>query len=510
MKTKLHQKIEGIILAAVNSIPHNRHVEVLPDVFALPEELDILQLSRHPSTLRLAVNANTSPEEGYTANGYGILIRANKPYATFTFRERGLASSVCMPWPTQTGSTEYVDIPQMRNFVGFLKRCNDATEMGEILSLFRRGYTLRDPDKTTNCRITIDRKPWDCPDTSGVGSFGRPIATINAMLKGYGLPELDTLAGNDMLAKIAAAMDDERAVVSWLGDPISELYCNETSDYQKFTSCMKGSPSDYFEIYDELQDAGSLRMLLVHKASNTDGGTHIGRALVWVGQNPDDSYIDRIYCASAASSSDPNPMVVQAIADFCKAEGITKTVFEQTARLIPWLTHATLRVKSNFYFDHYPYVDSLRYLYDDGWLSTSSSRGYECRTLDQTDGRYNGEDEDREEEIECACGGWYPESDTHYSSARGDYYHESDASWVATSHDYIPNDDIVTIGREEYDCERDDVIELHDGGYALIDDVVLLYDGNYALCDDAVELPDGDYVLREDATENKDGTWSLI
>jgi hypothetical protein len=383
--------------------------------------------------------------------------------------------------------------------------------MGEHISLLRRGYTLRDPDKITNCRVHVEPKYWNCPDTGGTGSFGRPVATINAMLKGYGLPQLDTLAGNDMLARIAAAVNDERAVVSWLEGPISELYSGEDSGYQKFTSCMKGSPSGFFEMYDELQDAGRLRMLLVHKASMPDPDTHIGRALVWVGENPADSYIDRIYCESSPSSSDPHPMVVQAIADFCKAEGIAKTVFEQTSRLIPWLTHTTLRVKCSFHFDYYPYVDSLRYLYDDGWLSTSSSRGYGCRILNQTDGTYEGADEDdqEEEEIECACGNWYPESETRYSNAREEHYHMSDVSWLGTSHDYIPNDDIVEINGTDYDGESDDVVQLHDGDYALIDDVVRLRGGDYALCDDAVELPDGGYVLRVDATENKDGTWSV-
>lgn len=511
MQTNLHNKIEEIILAAINNIPSpGRPFEVLRDVFALPDELDIDQLAVNPSSLRLAVNANTSPEDGYGSKGYGILIRPHRPHATFSFRERGLASSVCVPWPYIPGTPDAQTFPSLRSYSGYARRFDNAGEMGEHISLLRRGYTLRDPDKITNCRVSVDLKHWNCPDTGGTGSFGRPVATINAMLKGYGLPQLDTLAGNDMLARIAAAADDERAVVSWLEYPISELYSREDLAYQKFPSCMKGSPSGFFEMYDELQDAGRLRMLLVHKASSPDSGTHIGRALVWFGENPADSYIDRIYCDSSPTSSDPHPTVIQAIADFCKAEGIAKTVFEQTSRLIPWLAHTSLRVKCSFHFNHYPYVDSLRYLYDDGWLSTSSSRGYDCRILDQTDGTYDGADEDdQEEEIECACGNWYPESDTQYSIARDERYHESDVSWLDTASSFIPNEDIVLIGRVAYDRESDDVVELHDGDYALTDDVVCLRGGGYALCDDAVELPDGGYVLRVNATENKDGTWSV-
>jgi hypothetical protein len=524
MKTELHNKIERIILTAINRIPSSRPFEVYGDVFALPEDLDIDQLAVNPSSLRLAVNTNISPEDGYTASGYGVLIRSNKPYATFTFRERGLATSVCVPWPTEPGTTECISVPLLPSYVGSCKNYTTVEEMGGHISQLRRGYTLREPEKTTNCRVSVDRKFWDCAHTGGTGSFGRPVATINTMLKGFGLPQLDTLAGNDMLAKVAAAVNDERAVVSWLEAPISELYSNESSSYQRFTSCMKGESPETFEIYDELQEAGRLRMLLVHKASRPESGTHIGRALVWVGANPDDSYIDRIYCESAANSSDPNPMVAQAISDFCKAEGIGKTVYEQTARVIPFLTHTTLRVKSNFYFDRYPYVDSLRYLYDDGWLSTSSSRGYDCRILNQTDGMYEGQGQDDEDDlILCACGSYYPEDETRYSNSRGETYHNDDVSWVSTSDGFIPDDDIVSINGTDYDRERDDVvelhdgdyalhddaIELHDGDYALIEDAVLLHDGAYALERDAVELPDGYFVLRVDAHENEDGTWSV-
>ena len=496
MKTTIHRRIEEIILAAVNSIPHTSPIEVREDVFALPEELDVSELALAPSLLRLAVNNNVAPEGGYTAIGYGTLVQARKPYANYSFRERGVASSVSLPWATKPGSTEFVSVPNLRPTPGHWNTFPTATEMGENMSALHRNYTLREPDKTSHCSVKSDLKPWDCPFTGGTGSFGRPIATINTLLKSYGLPLLDTMAGNEMLAKISTYLNGERVVVSWLDEPISGLYSQEeTGRQQDFTSCMTGCDAHYFELYDDLQRAGHLRMLLVHKASNTDSGDHIGRALVWCGQNPDDLYLDRIYCPRSSTSSDPRPDIVEAIANFCKAEGIVKAVFEQTSRLIPALTLATLRVRCNNYeYDAYPYVDSLRYLYRDGWISTSSARGEYHRVLNQTDGRYEGQDE-QEDLVLCACGNQYPESETRYSDARDGHYHEDEVSWVCTSNSYIPCDDIVHINRTDYDRERDNVVELHDG--------------DYALERDAVELPNGDFVLREDAHENKDGTWSV-
>jgi hypothetical protein len=382
--------------------------------------------------------------------------------------------------------------------------------MGENMSALHRNYTLREPDKTSHCSVKVDLKPWDCPFTGGTGSFGRPIATINTLLKGYGLPLLDTMAGNEMLAKIATYLNGERVVVSWLDGPISDLYSLETGR-QNFSSCMKGCNANYFELYDDLQRAGRLRMLLVHKASNTDSGEHIGRALVWCGQNPDDLYLDRIYCPTSSTSSDPRPDIVEAIAYFCKAEGIVKAVFDQTSRLIPTLPLTALRVRcDNYEYDAYPYVDSLRYLYHDGWISTSSARGEYHIVLNQTDGRYEDQDDDDQEDlVACADGEEYPESETRYSDARGDHYHEDQVSWVDSANSYVPDDNIVRINGTDYDREQDDIVELHDGDYALVQDVVELHDGDYALLDDAVELPNGDFVLREDAHENEDGTWSV-
>lgn len=493
---QLQNKIESLIIDAINKLSTPTSAfEVSRNVFKIPEDLHPSELVDNPASLKLAVYTNTAPRDAYVASGYGVRIDGAKPYATFSFRERGILTTAAFPWKLTPGSREVNPISGVSVWEGFGESWPTATDMEESMSGFRRGYTLRDPDKTTDCTVRVEWKSWDCPLTGGFGAFGRPIATINTLLKGYGLPTLDTTAGNDLLGAISAAAKGESVVVSWWDGAISELYSNERSSRQDFISCMKGQDSTLFEIYDDLQHKGTLRMLLVHKGSNTDEGYHIGRALVWSGENPPDQYIDRIYCESSSSSSDPRPDIVAAISEFCKAEGIQKTVYDQTARLIPWLMKTGLRVKSRFYYDNYPYVDSLRYLYDDGWMSTSSDRGYDMRELNSTEGQYEGHDEIQEDLVECACGTQYPESEVQYSEARGESYHVGEVVWVDTSNSYIPDIDVVRIDGVRYDHERDDVVELRDG--------------DYALCEDAVELPDGDYVLRIDAHENKDGTWSV-
>lgn len=478
-------------------------------MFKLPDDLNPSELVDNPASLKLAVFSNTSPIGSYvTTGGYGVRITDGKPFATFSYRERGIYSTASLPWKTGGGVRELARVSGVAAYDGFSTTYDCPSDMTEAMAGFRRGYTLREPDKTTDCRVQTEWRKWDCRSTGSVGSFGRPIATINALLKGYNLPTLDTTAGNDLLGAISAAAKGEEVVVSWLEGRISHLYCEECYR-QNFTSCMKGGDSDWFTIYDDLQRKGTLRMLLVHKGDETDEGHHVGRALVWSGENPADHYIDRIYCESSSSSSDPRPDIVAAISEFCKAEGITKTVYDQTERLIPWLTKTGLRVKSHFDYDHYPYVDSLRYLYDDGWMSTSSDRGYDMRELNSTDGDYEGHDSDDEEYITCHNGESYPESHVLYSEERDAHYHQEEVRYVNSSNSYIPREDIVHIGNEAYDCHRDDVIMLPNCDHALIDDVVLLRDGDCALCEDAVELPDGDYVLRIDAHENKDGTWSV-
>lgn len=503
---RLQEKIEAIILNAVNNLG-GTPFEVMPGVLALPEDLNVEEIASDPASLRLAIRSNVTPEEGYTERGYGTKIRPFKWYVNFSFRERGVRTSVLLPWGNQPGSTDLVAIPHVRNRHSTISLT--ATEMGEAMASLRRGYTLRDPDKTTHCVVVAERRESTCDSTGEVGNFGRPIATINTLLKGFGLPLMDTITGNQMLSLISGAARDERVVVSWLDGDISDVYSEESSRCQTFVSCMKGGDKDWFEIYDYLQSRGGLRMLLVHKGEDMDEGHHIGRALVWCGENPSDLYLDRIYAPVASSSSDPRPDIVAAINAFCQAEGIRKTVFEQTERLIPSLQKTGLRVSCPNHFTHYPYVDSLRYLYEDGWLSTSSDRSYNRATLDRTDGTVEDAEDDEDDQIECACGGWYHAEDTRYSDARGETYYYDDVTWVETSNSYIPDDDVVSINGTQYDSERDDVIELHDGDWALEHDAFEIRNyGEYALSEDVVELPDGTYELRDYALENKDGTWS--
>lgn len=519
MKT-LENKIEGIILAAIAKLTATTPTPVEMDAGVLHiGNTDML--ADNPASLRIALPDNIGCQKSYIVAGFGFRIRGWKPYVDFTFRERGVHTTITLPWGNKPGSYEVVDIPGVfQSYAGYETSFPSPASMEESMQALRRNYVLRDPDKITDMKAVVVEKHATDARTGSVGSFGRPIATLNTMLKGFGLPMFDTQAGNDVLADISAAALGSKVVISWLDRDISRLY-SEEGHRQSFPSCMKGCDSEWFEIYDDLQRRGTLRMLLVHNGDDQDDGYHIGRALVWTGENPADSYIDRIYCLPSPTSSDPRPDIVQAIARFCEAEGITKTVFEQTQRLIPTLDKRGLRVKCSTDYSYYPYVDSLRYLYSDGWLSTSSDRGYDMVTLDQTDGSADGAEEPDYNDTLCACGNWYPESETHYSSSRDETYHESYVRFVDSADDYIPRADIVRVYDVWYDKEDDRVTQTSDGVWILVADAVDLDNGNTVHVDNAiilhddtwvhadrsdelVMLPDGMHALRADCHQKRD------
>jgi hypothetical protein len=100
------------------------------------------------------------------------------------------------------------------------------------------------------------------------------------------------------------------------------------------------------------------------------------------------------------------------------------------------------------------------------------------------------------------------------NQSNGSYY----ATWVLDSFNIVEDrngeywfiDDVTWLEyRNEYACPNDDVVQLHDGDWALLDDTVRLYDDDYALAEDAVELADGDYALAGDAVELANGTYVL-
>jgi hypothetical protein len=154
-------------------------------------------------------------------------------------------------------------------------------------------------------------------------------------------------------------------------------------------------------------------------------------------------------------------------------------------------------------FSYYPYVDSLRYFGHDGRLRMQNS--HSCIVLDQTNGGPNDEDY-----VTLENGDRVPEDDARYSNLFGGLYHRDECTWSDLHDDWIPDDQLVELHCGAYTyCDNDELVQLHDNNYALLDDCVQLHDGEYALHADAQELHDGEYALHADAQELHDGEYAL-
>ena len=373
---------------------------------------------------------------------------------------------------------------------------------------------------------------------------------INALRKSINLAPLDPPVTNRILADIQTIVDNATPVVDlWDGKP-SCIYTSENADYPvNLGSCMSGNPASWFELYDDLYNSGKLKILVVWKSVTCErvAGNHVARALVWCDSQGTPKWIDRLYARQRHGSIDPN--IVDLVYDWCVANNITKTVsYKNTALLSKGLDKTSLRIKPDYdieNYDHLPYVDSLCYWCSDGYLRDSNAGHRVVRTLDQTDGSSNDENEDNVEDID---GEWINEEDAR-DYVDGGYIHCDNAEmlssvyyneWVYERHGETTEDyDNQTIR----DCDRQlcrdgeychdsvaiyldycreyahpsmEVVETCHGHDAWIDDVTCLHDGSYCLTENAVEISggrwawdqdpnlvmiDGDYFLQDECEE---------
>lgn len=278
-----------------------------------------------------------------------------------------------------------------------------------------------------------------------IACSGKPVATINKWLKRYDLPPIDTERSNRWLADISTALAAREFTVEWIPEyvPISEVYSewegDEAEGSPELGSCMSGISSTFFELYDDLQRAGKLTMLLIK-----DRGLHCGRALVWRDNN--ELYLDRVYCIRMNSAFPQK--AIDAVRQFLGDEGIEKCVYS-TDGFSMHLSHRRLSVRVPYCTDRYdsvPYVDSLRYWYADGYLSSSSDRGAFLRAeLNRTDGELEiNEEEEEPSEVEDLNGDMIPEDEAIYLTVYNGYvrlYETTVTYWHGRVHD----DDVVYV-----------------------------------------------------------------
>lgn len=321
------------------------------------------------------------------------------------------------------------------------------------------------------------------------------VTCINNFLKYVGFEPMPTIKTNPILAGIESARKLGEYHCEWATDDVSDIYSNESDSDNYYTSCMAGKPSSYFELYDDLQKAGSLR--LIHLLDGA--GNRKGRALCWVGNNPADFYLDRLYVPEFSSVQDP--LAHTAFEKFCAANNIHKTVYQKTADALGLeLKSISIELPYSIHnYDYAPYVDSMYRVCEDGKLRNHSGGGSPVITeLHNTDGSIELEPEEPEGIFICRHGDTFPE-DECIETRDGVWELESECHRLE-SHYYGYS------YAHEVDC-----VKTHDGNYILLGDAVDLYDGTCSHTDEVTLLEDGSdlWALTTDCAQLSDGRWVL-
>jgi hypothetical protein len=274
---------------------------------------------------------------------------------------------------------------------------------------------------------------------------------------------------------LKSSLDYEFKITNQIG----KFYSDESANYNG--SCMAGKPSEYFEIYDLINESKKTSVQMVYFAS---GEEILARALLWrhqykvnkVCENTGEIlktktkkffYLDRIYINSKLQNvcfSELQFKLFKRVRQTYKIELLPcynkshiesyilkKYEHTNTEKFKFMCDRATPPFVVSLDFDevtdlnYFPYLDTFRYLDEDGYLSYDES---DARIIfDQTDGHYTEADKcccdncgdyvDREEQI-------YSELDDEtlcqdcaiYIDERGEYCNESNAIYNDYSGQY--------------------------------------------------------------------------
>jgi hypothetical protein len=316
----------------------------------------------------------------------------------------------------------------------------------------------------------------------------KPISTLNKLLTKLKCRLIDTEEGNQILSDLAAIKEAGKFIVRWDNRQISDVYNGEPHLFLR--SCMSGHCKSWFEIYDDLQDADILKMAELTNSA----GDHLGRALVWVGQNPNSLYLDRCYMPESNNGFDSD--AIRAFEEFCKNEGIVKTVYERNK--IPDLVHRNLTItlpRELEDYDYAPYIDSM-FCHDGGKLR-NYGRG---ESLQGTDG-VNTCNSDRY--VITHDGSRIDEDEAYWSDRHHEYYNEDDTI-LTEEHETEVSDDCVELSNYFYTPNRyyykdsDSIVETEVGSVILVTDKAECRDGSIWHNSEGCTLSNGDFVLFED------------
>ena len=199
-------------------------------------------------------------------------------------------------------------------------------------------------------------------------------------------------------------------------------------------SCMQGDDAQkYFKIYTKNENQVRLCIL-----KNDNGDKIKGRAIVWNLTNPSIVFMDRIYVNDDA---DVNLFIEFAKKNnwYCKERQTYrgddllspdgKSLKEQTLEI----------VLENNNFNRYPYMDTMRYYYDDRVLCNNYNNdkydNADVKTLTNTDGYYTEFDGDYEP--------------TFVTDWRGNEINEDDAVWCEYDDVYCLRNEAIRVSKGE-------------------------------------------------------------
>jgi hypothetical protein len=362
--------------------------------------------------------------------------------------------------------------------------------------------------KVTCVRLIVQTRDY----TSALGRWLKPegiMTGLNRWLKWLGFAPLDTTQFNLLLSAVQAAHEASKYTAEWITEDrlISSVYQQEVSG-RDFVSCMSGKPTDFFGLYDHLKSESRLSMVRL-KAGD---GEYRGRALVWFGENPHDTYLDRIYAPERNGMIAAE--VLDALRSFCAANDIRKAVYQRTAELLGLQHIDRFSLRTNADPDDFtalPYVDSLRWWStDNNKLRNYSGDGFDIE-MDHTEGTADGFEGSMEGRTLLANGDVVDEDDAVYIDRRGEYYHIDEC--VQTYDDCWEHaDECIELYNGDFAHRRDtSIVMLYDGEYAHEDDTVCTYDNRCMLTDDATELYDGEYAATfdDDLVKLHDGRYAI-
>lgn len=380
-------------------------------------------------------------------------------------------------------SVLYYDFDSIRKI---LLKENDEVNPNNINQLLRAMFYLRDG-------LNIKYKPKQIK----IGKFIKNIFGDAVTAK-----ELETFVNK--FKSLTDTSNDKFEVIE--GDEIKKWYLCD--NYENLTgslgnSCMKYKRANQYMNFYALNPK-KVKMIIL---KNSTGDKINGRALLWYLDKPKDKiFMDRVYV-------DKDYLIHKFIKYAQENNYIYKrdqiyggTPVVDGDEIINNLDMDVTLISGDY--DYYPYLDTLIYYNIDTGLINNYSDDDDCITLTDTEGHYEGYDDD-DDMVEDYVGNMIYRDDAIWCEKEEEWCYVDDARYV-DSHDsyYTPNYDGIVY--DEYNVEwiyrRYATLTIHNEWVKDDDVIESKYQKGYIIKDDSesVVTPDGE----EDVVEKELAVYS--